>query len=619
MNEDDISPELISDDYGMNEADGADAGLDLSEDDILELFEDLKKKSKSDDVFRENGLVVEKLCLGKKMNDVLHQTVFARVGSDPTSSLIILYNLVLTWAALMTKDRPSVYGVPTSNDLMSVAGAEIMTKLIEYIESEEDCQSKWHTSAIHAAQHGTGAIKIIFNKATQRVEWQNLTIYDFWVQNKTRQQDVDWCVIRTYMDQYDAQELLKRVDPDATLPEERDYQDAAGITRTGTEKFEIWYKPSARYPEGLYACIVDNVVVEAMKYPNVFKEPDGAGTKALLPIVWWSARECRDSTLGTSWTRECALIQADINNLYSKIQENARQAKQMLILPASLAQTDMIDDSNARIYVDVANENHAQMIRWVQPAPIDPNVSAALENSINSMYRTSGIAESTTGNAYASQSGKALSYQAQLDSDKHSGAFKGLENAQKAAWELTLKLCQKYYKVPRTFQITGMEPISFMSADIQGVTVRLQARSAREGDASIKTEKAKADMSAGFAGRESLLGSAPSLATAGQAQLANRMIDMFLNGQEFNLTPETIPPEVFVGELNKRIQNSLLKQDFPTVEALNDLLAQYMQMMSGGAGVDAGAGSAQPQSSSPTPIEGGQNVSQANIMDEGAV
>jgi hypothetical protein len=343
-------------------------------------------------------------------------------------------------------------------------------------------------------------MKVVFNPKTQRIEWKNLTIFDCWVQNRSDINSVDWCVIRNYIDQYEAQELLKTVDENATLPKEVKYQDGAGIEREGVEKFEIWYKPSARYPEGLYACVINDTVVEAMKYPYVFNEPDGNGKKALLPIIWWHARECRESTLGTSWTRECGSIQVDINQLYSKNQENARQAKQWLLLPSTLADTDLIDEQNGRIYIDLANSEQGSMIRWVQPAPIDPNIQKALEDSVGSMYRTSGISESTTGNAFASQSGKALSYQAQLDSDKHSWAFKSLERGQRGAWELTLKLCQKHYTIPRTFSIAGQDPVSFMGADLQGVTVKLQSRSSREGDQSVKSEKAKGDIAAGFAG-----------------------------------------------------------------------------------------------------------------------
>jgi hypothetical protein len=606
------------DDMNEDMAEGqAEEQFSMPDQDILSLFSELRKKAKQDDVFRDNGRIVEKLCLGQSVTQALNTTTFMRTVTESPASLILLYNLVLTWAALMTKDRPSVYAVPANSSLEAVAAAEIGTKLIEYIEAEEDMQAKWHSSAINSAQHGTAFLKIVFNPTTQRIEIHNLTIFDVWIQNRTSPADVDWCVIRNYLDQYDALDLLQKVDPAATLPAEVNYTDGANITRTGVEKYEIWYKPSSRYPKGLYACIVSGVVVEAMAYPYVFPEPDGSGQKALLPIVWWNARDTRDSTLGTSWTRECGLIQADINNLYAKKQENARQAKQWMILPSSLGQNDLIDDQNARIYLDIANQADAAMIRWVSPAPLDPNLNAALEDSINSMYRTSGISESTTGNAYASQSGKALSYQAQLDSDKHSWAFKSLERAQRNAWELILKLCQKHYSVPRTFSIAGADPVSFMGADLAGLTVKLQSRSAREAEQSSKVEKTRADMVNGFVGKEALIDSAPSLATAGASMYAAQLVEMYLSGQDIDLTPETLPPEIMVAEIDKRIQSALLNQDFATAQQLNDLKKQYLMMVAGVQSQEGAPSAAAPTSNTPQPLAGSEDLGQRNIMDEG--
>jgi hypothetical protein len=454
-------------------------------------------------------------------------------------------------------------------------GAEIATKLIEYIESENSTQDLWHTNAIDAAMHGTAMMKVVFDPTTSRIVWTPLTIFDCYLQNAKTPDDVKWCVIRSYIDQYDAWEMLKSVDPEASLPDETKYTDGCGVEREGVEKFEIWHLPGSRYKDGLFASIIGNRVVESMKYPYVFSEPDGTGQKALLPVVWWHARQSRDSTLGTSWTREATMNQIVINDIYSKNLANTRQAKQMLILPASLRGIDTIDEENARIYLaPETSAEEAGLVRWVQPAPIDPGVQKTLNDNVEGIYRTAGINESTTGNAYASQSGKALSYQAQLDSDKHGFSFKSLERAQKNAWELTLKLLQKYYTVPRQMAIAGQDPMTFTSADIQGVSLRLEPRSQRDGFRTVKQEKAREDIANGFSGKEALLDAAPTAVTAGMQAFARQLIESYLSGEDIDLTPQTISPEIFLSELAKYEQQALVNRDKQSVLAIADLRKQ---------------------------------------------
>lgn len=581
----------------------------IPEDEILGLFQELRQAAAADDPIRDLARTVENLCVNKPVQDLISFSNYARQLTNPSVTVQLLNNLTLTWASLITKNRPSVYAVAQTKDLQAVMAAQIATKYIEYFETEEGTADHWHQTALWAAQHGTGAMQIVYDPKTERVIWTPLSIFDLWLENRADPADVDWCVVRSYITQYEARDLLRTVNPDAGLPAETDYRDAFDISRKGVEKYSIWYRPSARYPRGLYACVINDTVVESMDYPYIFAEPDGAGTKALLPVVWWQCRRNRGATLGLSWTNDCAPIQATINTLFSKINDDALNARQVMLLPSSLRNSDLIDEENARIFIDPASADQASLIRWVSPAPVDPNVQTTLQKNIESMYVTSGISQSTSGDAAASQSGKALAYQAALDADKHADAFKNFERAQRAAWELTIRLVQLYYSTQRQHAIAGQDPFAISGADIAGVTVKLEPRSESESAASNKTEKAKADIAAGFAGREALLDSSPTPMTAGIGLMVEDLIDRYLSGEDVSLTPETAPPEIVVERVDARIQNALLQKDAETVDALSAFKAEYLRSLAATQEPDAAAAPAPAEGTEPIP---GSNASMEN-------
>lgn len=587
-----------------------DMNTELTEDEILALLLELRKTSLQDEPIRDLAKSVERLCLNKQFDKVPNQSVFDRAFLTSGPSLQLLENLVLTWTSILTKNRPSVYAVPTSPSLENTIASKIATKLIEYIELEEDVNDKWHQTALWAAQHGTGFMKIHLNPATNRVEWIPLSLFDVYLENRNTPEQVEWVVIRSYINQYQARDMIKAVQPDEnSLPPEVDYQDAQDITRKGVEKWEIWYKPSARYKDGLYACVVNNTVVEAMKYPYIFNDTDREeGKIAVLPVVWWTARRNRGATLGSTWANDCAPIQSIINNLFIKISQDALQARQILVLPAQLRNTDLIDEENARLFLDQANMGGADVIKWVSPAPVDQNIQIALQKHIESMYLTSGISQSTSGDAAASQSGKALAYQAQLDADKHSDAFKNFEKAQKYAWELTLRLVQKFYTAPRQLSITGENPITFMNTDISGVSIRLEPRSSSEGMASSKQEKARADMLQGFAGREALIEGAPSPVTEGMKLFAEGLINKYLAGEPVSITAETLPPEIMISVIDDFIHQALLAKDQETAEALNDLKINFLKSISGAQEAEAAPQQAEAPTNPTNPLPQSQPI-----------
>lgn len=575
-------------------------------DQITSLLEELKQLPNT--TFRRTynqGRANEKIASGNLTTDSIVRNNLTNSYAEqdfPKAPQQILNNLVLTWSALMCKDRQSVYAVPVSNDLDKISAAEIFTKVIEYTETEEDISYKWHTSAIYNAYHGTAFMYIYFDPDKQRVCWKPLSIFDVYLDDKAEPSEIDYCVVREFIDPWTAEDMIKAANPEYTgEPDTERYQDGQGYDHVGVPKYTIWYKPCARYPTGLYACVVGGEVVESTEYPYIFMDKDGEKEVALLPVVWWYCRKNRGTSYGMTWASDCAPLQTALNELNSKLLRNAQISQSYLVIPKSLNNNEGFDQVNQMIMVDPGSD--MANINWVSPAPIDPNQIQEKGNLIQSMYDSAGISQATAGQA-GGQSGRALAYQAELDTQKHADAFKSFEVAIRNAWNLDLKLKQKFYTVPQKLLLDdGVTELVYNGADISGIDIRLESRSERESAQSSKVEKAQQLAASGMAGPEVLLAAQPNAILKTSEIIAEDLINKFIAGEEIQLTPETVDPIAFVNVIDKKIKSALLNRDMATAENLNKLKQQFMKdmAMSQQPGAEPAGAEAQQPAEQPLP------------------
>ena len=573
---------------------------------ILGLLEELKVLPAT--VFRRTlnqGRANEKIASGNLSTDSIIRNNLTNAYADqdtPRAPQQILNNLVLTWAALMSKDRQSVYAVPVSNNLNNTSAAEIFTKIIEYTEAEEDISYKWHTTAIYNAFHGTAFMYIYFNPEKQRVCWKPLSIFDVYIDDKSDNSEVEYCVIREYIDPYAAEDMIKASNDSYNgEPQLEKYQDGQGYDHEGVCKYTIWYKPCARYSTGLYACVVDDQLVESSEYPYTFADKDGDKQVSVLPVVWWYCRKNRGTSLGLTWASDCSPLQTALNELNSKLLRNAQISQSYLVIPKALQNNEGFDQVNQIIAADPGSD--MGNIGWVSPAPIDPNQIEEKKNLIQSMYDSAGISQATAGQS-AGSSGRALAYQAELDTQKHADAFKSFEVAIRNAWNLDLKLKQKFYTVPQKLLLDdGVTELVYNGADIMGVDIRLESRSERESAQSSKLEKQQQLVGAGMAGPESLQAVNPTAIDRISEVIAEDLINKYLAGEDVNITPETVDPIAFVTVLDKKIKSALLNRDIQTAQNLTAFKQQFMKdmAMSQQPSAEAGGGSATPPSQAPLP------------------
>lgn len=551
---------------------------------ILELLEEMQRIPKYVTArLLEQARINERITNGvAAINRTGNQYMVGRLPADDdgiSAPQNIQSQLVKTFASLITKDRPSVYAVPTEKSLQAQSAAEVATKVIEYTEQEEEVQRKWHDIAVMASNHGTGLMKIYFDPTSQRTRWQPVSVFDVILEDRPNNADVEWCAIREFINQWDAEALLSEGEDEECEPAETEYEDGLGIKHKGVEKWEIWYKPCTRYPTGLFACVIGGKVVESMEYPYIFPDADGGKDVALLPVVWWTVTQVRNSAFGTTWASDVSPLQQSLNNLNAKLLKNAKNSQSYLVMPASQGQANEGLDPVSQIIgmPAAAFTGGAAMPQWINPAPVDQNQINERQFLIQQMYDSAGISPQSTGVA-TSQSGRALAYQAELDNTKQAATIKSLDDAIRNAWNLDLKQKQKFYTSIQK-KLIGGDEIVFTGADIAGVNVALEARSAREGQSSVKRDNIKADVAAGLAPPEDLLAMNPGTDQQVSRQYSNVLIDQFLAGEDLSVTPDSINPQIFAEEIDKRIKKALLSNDLSTANDLTEFKTDFLNKM----------------------------------------
>jgi hypothetical protein len=591
-------------DTGDTEMAGQPEKKKLLPQEIHALLRELQEESDSmsDKEVRDIARAVEAVIADKPMGRIQSERIFGYDLARPKVTKQILDSLIQTWATMIVKDRPSVVCVPQSpSNPLNVMAAKTATAFVEFYQNEERTAEKIGMSALYAALHGTGCLKVIMDLGKNSVTVTPMTIFDVFIQNTHNKEDVKWVLFRSYVDKYDAAAQIRAVEPDYDgEPALSDYKDGAGGTRKGVEKWEIWHLPCSRFPDGLFACIIGDKIVEQFdEYPYTFEDKETGKKKSILPVIYWKCRPITGMTLGETWAAKCIPLQLSLNMLFSKSLEDSLLARQVMVLDEGMRNTDLLEGERARLFLPsgVAPDR----IKYLSPAPIDPNQAKGIQDAEKALYDAAGLSPSTLGQAPSSQSGRAMAYQAELDTNKHAIAAKSLESAIQEMWELILKLVQKYMNTATQIQIAGEDVLPFTGADIQGVSVKLEQRGERESSLAVKTEKAEASVANGMAPPQTLTSINPTVATAGLKLQARKALDRLLAGEDVNIGPESMPPEIMIEEIDQRINYFYLRQDIDMVNTLTALKEQILLDASSMQQADAGPAQAEQPADAPLP------------------
>ena len=407
----------------------------------------------------------------------------------------LLRNLVLTWCQRLLQDRPAVIAYPNSSEERDIEGAKAASALIEYIEFENNIDTKMFDVLQMACAHGIGGIKCYYDPVLDEIKWDLVTIFDFYIDNVENPQESKWVVFQRYLDLYDAKSMLKTVGADHDV-QTTEYQVGDLETREGVKAYELWYRPDARIKNGLYALIVDGHVVESMDYPYVFpylESPENGQTRSYLPLCMFKTGFLRGTIYGDTWMNDAVPIQRQINEIESVLVKLRRDTGAVkLIAPGTVVET--WDESNALIKCD--DPQKAQMIRFMDPPRINGLLFEDRDRLEKRLYDVAGLNELLTGaeGAKSGTSAKQIAYISQLDNMKHAGTARHIEKFLLQLWRVTLHLTRKYYVYPRILRIVGesnqVAGLYFAGSDIDGVDVRLEPRSGIERYSATKGENA---------------------------------------------------------------------------------------------------------------------------------
>lgn len=391
-----------------------------------------------------------------------------------------LRNLVNTWKARITKNRPSVSAWPTNATAEAQASARIAAKLIEYIEKEEQLDLKIDDCARIAAMHGTAGFKIIYNPDSQTVQWHRLSIQDYLIDPTVEGTDqAAWVIFRSYIDQYSAKKILENKGIDQA-PQAETYRVNESEDRDGVQVKELWYRPSARLPDGLFLKVVSGHIVDRRPYPYLFQNlenPEATQPESVLPIVTVRVDYKRGYQYGETWLSDAISEQRRINETEAALLAVVRATGNTKLISPTNTLVQQLNSTNQVIVLPEGNQG----VGYLPPPQINSLLFSNREYHFKRLYDLAGLNEQLVGveNVGSGTSGRQLAYLAELDAMKHKGTTQSLESMLVRGWKLTLQLVQRYYIDTRIMRISaewGYDTLSYRGADIQGITVDLEPR-----------------------------------------------------------------------------------------------------------------------------------------------
>ena len=410
-----------------------------------------------------------------------------------------LRNLRLTWSSRILEDRPNIKCYP-SEPGSDMAKAMKSDQIIEYIKQNQDWDDMWFSAANMVQDHSAIGIKPVWDplmgpaskgipmyddmgmpligedglqqmervgEPLGEVRWQLVSIFDYGTDNSENIEDSKWVYFTTYIDKYDATNLLRTAGIE-DAPAETKYKDTWGVEREGVKVTELWWKPDYRFPDGLYCVTVGDHAVQAMKFPYKHKE---------LPLAIWKCGPRRNSPYGSTHMDDAVYIQRTINETVAAMARQARQVRDMKLIGPT-AVISAIQEGNHMIPCDDVTLINGT--RYLEPPDMAKVLISQLEDNTKALFAIFGLNEMLTGaeNIKSGTAAKSIAYLNKLDSMKMAGAARSMSKAILRVIRQSLKLYQQYAVVPRIAHITGdqnlVSSFEWTKADIAGVDVRLE-------------------------------------------------------------------------------------------------------------------------------------------------
>lgn len=512
---------------------------------VLELLEECKKTVEEYAVrYLTTAEYNERMCNGDQfieVNDSYEINSSAVDSNAPKLSRNLLRNLRLTWSSRILEDRPNVQFWPTGVGADQIK-AEVAGKVWEHLCQVNDFDDMCFQAAELVQPHSAVGIKPVWDplwgprdpetgKTLGNVRWQICSIFDYGTDGSEDIEDSKWVYFGKWVDEWDARKLLDAASIDDP-PSPDSYTDVWGVKKSGVKLYELWIRPDDyRFPDGLYAVIVGNHVVEARSFPYKHGE---------LPLVVWKCGARRNSPYGSTHVDDATPIQKLINECVTALGSQAKLINSVKLL----AHQDIISKwQHGHQRIPVNDATMSQYAKYLEPPDRVKVLVTTLDDSVEALFAVFGLNEMLTGagNIKSGTAAKSIAYINKLDSMKMAGAARSLAKAIKRLVKQSIALTQQYVKAPRLLEIVGgqsMMPLEmFVGADVAGVDVIVQPASGVETLRASMAENANTQMQ-GPGGptpalqAQSQTGIKGSAYNQSQQELVYTQIQSVMSGQE---------------------------------------------------------------------------------------
>lgn len=500
--------------------------------------------------------------------------------------------LWLTYSARLSEDLPFAKAYPNENSGFDIAAAKVSNAFLSHQLAIQEWARLIFDAGLIAQAHGLvyfkttwdpdgGELDPLSGEPLGEVHIELGDIFNVALDDVADPHQAQWCVFQREIDRWEAEDLLEEYGVDEA-PGLEDMLGIYGEKKQGHKVRELWYVPSARFPDGLFALQVAGHVVDIQPFPY------DHGGRPQVPLSCWRIQSIRGVAFGDTHVNDAIPLQLAVNEHSKAIADLTREAGNVRIIAHNKI-AGQLRRSNHIIKVN--DIELAQRGAKVLEPPRPPElIFGQLDELITALHDLFGQSELMLGRQVGDQSGKSMAYLNRFDGLAMAGSLHNLNAANQRTARQMLMLAQQYIDVPRMVAIEGAnagetEVVMFTGADIAGATdVRIEAASGSEHLGTGRADQAVEDMQMGLIppheGMERReTGLATSQAEHVQRQMVAQQIELALQGNEVE-ADSTIDPVIALDEIGERLALELERGAAPeATQSLMLLASKYQSVM----------------------------------------
>lgn len=498
----------------------------------------------------------------------------------------LLRNLINTWKARILTDRPHVKVWPAFPTPVAEQSAQVANDVLKNLWKDQSADRVLDDVVRMAGLHGVAGLKICYSPDADRVEWHKLTIWDFYVDPRAESfTEAAWVVFRVHLDPFQAKDIFMangiQEDPPVTKESVNNSEE-----REGTELFEVWHKPCSHIPEGLYCKKIGNHVFDVRPYPYLFRDledlENGRPT-AVLPLVFMKVDYRRGTPYADTWLSDVIGSQRTLNETDAALAEIRRKTAGVQLIVPDEDTAKKIRASKSQIII-----GQLGTIGYAPSPQAAPILFADRDYSIKSAFDRAGLNEQLVGaeNFKAGTSAKYVEAIAKQDAMKHRGTMQSLEEMEIAAARLSLQLVQMYYLETRIMRIAndggGFSVKSFKGADVQGITLDVEAEAGLQLYHANDAASAETDAQAGWIQPQQAIEARDTGSVEPwNASITRTMVQLQAKATLQGATPQ-VDPSIDAGVAAAELQHLIAELEQqgipgPQLQALTQLAQLYAQ------------------------------------------